>query len=105
MPAASLRMTAFVNGTARSSGARRGVGVAELVRTESQRRSNGSIELAHGPLAEGLDRVVQRAHALDGAVRKPLRECALPLVELARGGAEDTVGVGVLLEDPEQYLV
>ena len=64
---------------------RRGVGVAELVRAEPQRRAHGRIELAHRPLAERLDRVVERPHALHGAVREPLRERALALVEpLAR---------------------
>ena len=104
-------MTAFVNGTARSSRARRTsstdsfdrrvrrrVGVAELVRAEPQRRAHRRIELPHRPPAERLDRVVERPHALHGAVREPLRERPLALVEALGGAAERAVGVRVLLE-------
>ena len=62
---------------------RRGVRVAELVRAEAERRAHRRIELAHRPLAERVDRVVERAHALHGAVGEPLRERALALVEVA----------------------
>ena len=64
-PSASRRSTAFVNGTARSSRARRDeldrlrhrrvVGdlrVGELVRAEPQRRPHRRVELAHRPAAE-----------------------------------------------------
>ena len=86
-------------------GVRRGVGVAELVRAEPQRRAHGRIELAHRPLAERVDRVVERPDALDGAIREPLRERALALVEPLRRGAEGAVGVRVLLEDAQQDFV
>ena len=84
---------------------RRGVRVAELIRAEAQRSAHRRVELAHRPLAERVDRVVERAHALHGAVGEPLRERALALVEVARGGAKDAVGVRVLLEDAQQHLV
>ena len=111
-------MTAFVNGTARSRRARahelhrlvrgrvrRGIGVPELVRAEAQRRPHRWIELAHRTLAERLDRVVERAHALHRAVRQPLRECAFAVVEALRRGAERAIRVRVLLEDAQQDLV
>ncbi len=84
---------------------RRRVGVAELVRAEPQRRAHRRIELAHRPLAERVDRVIERAHTLHGAVREPLRERALALVEPLRRGAEGAVGVRVLLEDAEEDFV
>src|SRR6185437_13688258 len=83
----------------------RRVGVPELVRTAPERRPNRRVELPYRPPPERLDRVVERPHALDGAVREPLRERALALVEPLGGAAEGTVGVGVLLEDAQQHLV
>ena len=104
-------MTAFVNGTARSSRARadeldrlvRGrvrsdVEVAELVRAEAERCEHRRVELAHGPAAERLDRVVERPHALHGSVRELLRERALARVEVRRRGAQRAVRVRLLLE-------
>ena len=49
--------------------------------------------------------MVERPHALDGAVREPLRERALALVEPLGRAAERAVGIGVLLEDAQQHLV
>ena len=49
--------------------------------------------------------MVERPHALHGAVGEPLREGALPLVQPLGGGAEGAVGVRVLLEDAQQHLV
>ena len=73
-PWASRRMTAFVNGTARSSPAARTsstassvtacaglVGPGELVRAEPQRGDHRRVELPHRPLAELLDAVVDRS--------------------------------------------
>ncbi len=93
---ASRRITAFANGTARSRPARRTsstdsltaacrrhrVEVAELVGAEPKRRPDGRVELAHGPAADRLERVVERADALHGAVREPLGERAVARVEL-----------------------
>ena len=60
---------------------------AELVRAEAQRGAHGRVELRDAAAAEGLDRVVDRPHALDGAVREPLRQRAVALVEARGGGA------------------
>ena len=84
---------------------RRCVGIADLVRAETQRRAYGRIELAHRTLAERVDRIVERTHALHCTVGEPLRERALALVEAFRSCAEHTVGVGVLFEDAQQHLV
>jgi len=84
---------------------RRGVRVAELIRAQAQRSADLRIELSHRPLAERVDRVVECALALHRAVGKSLRERALALVEVARGGAKDAVGIRVLLEDTQQHLV
>ena len=54
---------------------------AELVGAEPQRGAHGRVELAHGPPAERLDRVVERAHALHRAVRELHRERAVARVE------------------------
>src|SRR5205085_4741787 len=48
--------------------------ISELVRAEAERGSHRRIELAHRTTPELLDRVVERAHALHGSVRDPLRE-------------------------------
>ena len=85
--------------------ARNAVEIAELVRAEPQRRPDGRVELPHRPLAERLDRVVERAHPLNRAEREPPGERAVALVESLRGRAERPVGVGVVLEDPAQHLV
>ena len=84
---------------------RRGVGVAELVRAEPQRRTHRRIELPHRPPPERLDRVVERPHALHGAVRESLGERPLALVEPFGGAAKGAVGVRLLLEHAEQNLV
>ena len=84
---------------------RRGIGVTELVRAKPQRGPHRRVELPHRPPPEGLDRVVERPDSLDGAVREPLREGPLALVEPLRSASERAVGVGVLLEDPHQHLV
>ncbi len=83
----------------------RGVGVAELVRAEPQRRTHRRVELPHRPPAERLDRVVERPYALHRAVGEPLRERALALVEALGGAAEGAVGIRVLLEHAQQHLV
>ena len=70
-----------------------------------QSRANRWIELADRALAERADRMIECAHALHSSIGEPLCERALPLVEVARGGAKDPVGVRVLLEDPQQHLV
>ena len=108
-------MTAFVKGTARSSRARRtsstdsfaaacgGIAVheRELVGAEPKRGAHGRVELANGPLAERLDRVVERAGPLHRPVGELHRERPVARVERGAlgGGAKDPVGVGVLLED------
>ena len=84
---------------------RRGVGVAELVGAEPQRRAHRRVELPHRPPPERLDRVVERPHALHRAVGEPLGERALALVEALGSAAEGAVGVRVLLEHAQQHLV
>ena len=86
-------------------GVRRRLRVRELVRAETERRAHRRVELVHRPLAQRLDRVVERAHALDRAVRETVRERALAFVEIGRGAAEDAVGVRLLLEHAQQHLV
>ena len=86
-------------------GMRRGVRVAELVRAEPECGADGRVELARRPLAERVDRVVERTHPLHGAVGESLRKGALTLIEVFCGAAEDAVGVGVLFEDAQQHLI
>ena len=117
-PFASRRMTAFVNGTARSSP--RGadeldrvvghrmhglVAPAELVGAETQRRDHRRIELSHRPLAELLDAEVDRPRALHRPVGEPLRERPVAVVEPRNRRGEDTVGVRLLGEHPPHDLV
>ena len=99
-------MTAFVNGTARSSPAARTSSTdsltaacggtpsheAELVGAEAQRREHRRVELARGPASERLDRVVERAHALHRAVGELHRERAVAVVEPGRSAAAGTPG-------------
>ena len=110
-------MTAFVNGTARSSPAARTsstassvtawptLAPAELVRAEPQRRDHRRVELPHRPLAELLDPEVDRPRPLHRAVGEPLRERAIAVVEPATAEAKRSVGVGLLLEHPPHDLV
>ena len=79
---------------------RRDVQVAELVRAEPERGEHGRIELAHGPLAEHVDRVIERSHSLHRSVRKPLSERALAVVEALGRAAERAIRIRVVLEDP-----
>ena len=75
---------------------------AELVGAQSQRCPDGRIEAAYRPAAEGLDRVVERSHALDGTERQPLRERAIALVEGCRRRSERTIRVRLVLEHPQE---
>src|SRR5207253_8880077 len=77
----------------------------ELVRAEPQRGTHRRVELADRPTAERLDRVVERAYPLHGAVREPLRERAVATIERRGGGAERAVRVRVVLEDAHHRLV
>ena len=77
---------------------RRLVRVAELVRAEPERREHGWIELADRAASDRLDRVVERADALHRAVREPLREGAVAVVEVGCEGAERAVRVRLVLE-------
>ena len=111
-------MTAFVNGTARSSPAARTsstassttacdglVGPGELVGAEPQRRDHRRVELPHRPLAELLDAVVDRARALHRAVGEPLREGPVAIVEAGDGRRKRAVGVRLLGEHAPHDLV
>ena len=111
-------MTAFVNGTARSSRAARTSSTvssttacsawsvnAELVGAEAQRRAHRRVELAHRPLAELLDAEVERPRALHRSVREPLRERTVARVEACDGRRERAIRVRVLLEDAPHDLV
>ena len=74
----------------------------ELVGAESERRSDGRVEAAYGPTAEGLDRVVERSDALDGTERQPLRERAIALVECCSRRSERTIRVRPVLEHAQE---
>ncbi len=78
--------------------------VAELVGGEPECRPHRRIEPRDPAPSEGLDRVVERTHALHGAERETLRERAIPLVEACGGRAERTVRVCVVLEDAADDL-
>ena len=71
---------------------------AELVGAESQRRSHRRVEPVDSPAPEPLDRVVERARALHGAVREPLRERSVTVVETGHGGAQCSIRVRAFLE-------
>ena len=81
---------------------------AELVGAQPERGEHGRIELAYGPTAERLDRVVERAQALDRAVGELHRERVLPSLQLGRGCAKGAVSVGALFghaqDDVERHL-
>ena len=80
------------------------VGPGELIGPKPERSSHGRVELAHGSLAELLDPEVDRPGPLHGAVRKPLRERAVTVVETLDGRGERAVGVRLLLEDAPHDL-
>ena len=52
----------------------------------------------HPYMPERLDDVVEGADTLNGAVREPLRELSVAIVEPGRHSSERTVGVRVVLE-------
>ncbi len=79
--------------------------VGELVGADPESGAHRRVELAHRAAADLLERVVERADALDGAVGDPLGQRAVALVEAGGGGCESAVGVGVLLEDAEDDVV
>ena len=79
--------------------------VSELVCAEPERRAHGWVELSHGPLAERLDPVVERADPLHGAVGDLLRQGAVTPVEPCGRALEHAVRVGVVLEDTADDLV
>src|SRR5262249_25242112 len=72
---------------------------------EPERGANGRIQLAHRSLSEPLDRMVERAHALHGADREPLRERAVAPLEPGRGRPQDAIRVRIVLEDAQDDLV
>src|SRR5436190_6248114 len=80
-------------------------GVGELIRAEAQRRANGRIQLAQRAAPEFLDRVVERANALHGAVGEALRERTIARVEPFRCRAQHAIGVRIVLEHTQDYLV
>ncbi len=71
---------------------------AELVGAESQRSSHRRVEPVHSPAPEPLDRVVERACALHGAVCETLRERTVTVVETGHGGAQCSIRVCAFLE-------
>ena len=75
---------------------------SELVRAEPERRSHGRVEAAQRSPPERLDRMVERARALNGAEREPLRERAIAFVETGRGAAKGAIRVRVVLEDAQE---
>ena len=70
----------------------------ELVRAETKGSSYGRVETVDAPSAERLDRVVERADALDGAEGESLRERSITLVELGSGGTKCAICVRAVLE-------
>ena len=85
--------------------ARHAVQVAELVRAEPQRRQHRRIELAHRPLAERLDRMVERPLPLHRAEGELPRERAVAIVEVGRGAPKRPVGVRTLFGDAQEDVV
>ena len=75
----------------------------ELIRAESQRRPDRSVETRDPAAAQELDGVVERAYALHSSVRETLRESAIALVEVARCSTKSAVGVRLVLEDAQQH--
>ena len=80
--------------------ARHPVEVAELVGAEPQRSEHRGVDAGDGPPTQRLDRVVERARALHGAVREALSQRAIALVELGGRRAERAIGPGAVLEHP-----
>ena len=74
----------------------------ELVRAETERGQDGRVDLPHGALADRLDRVVERPLPLDRAVREATGERAVAVIQRTGLGAQDAVGVRVVLEHPPQ---
>ena len=85
--------------------ARHAVQVAELERAEAERRQHRRVQLAHRPLAERLDRMVERPLPLDRAEGELPRERAVAVVEVGRGTAQRPVGVRPLLGDADEHVV
>ena len=80
--------------------ARHPVEERELVRAEPEGGTHRRVELADGAAADGLDRVVERPAALDGAVGEAAGERPVAPVEPLGGRAERPVRIGAVLEDP-----
>ena len=78
---------------------------AELVRAEPERRPHGSVQLADRSPPQLLDRMVERASALDRPVGEPLGERSVSLVEARGGRSQRAVGICTLLEDAQHRLV
>src|SRR5581483_8606969 len=79
-------------------GVRRRLAPRELEPRDPQRSPDGRVELAKRAAAERLDAVVDRTHALHGAVGDPLRERAVARIEVGGRGRERAVGVCVVFE-------
>ena len=75
----------------------------QLVRAETQRRSDRGIETGNPAAAQQLDGVVERANALHRSVSEALGEAAITLVETACRCTEGAIGVRVVLEDAQQH--
>jgi hypothetical protein len=84
---------------------RRDVGIAELVRTQSQCCAHRRIELAHRPLPQRADRVVERAYALHRPEGEALRQRTIARIQPLGSRTQDAVGVRLVLEDAQDDLV
>ena len=82
--------------------ARDAVDEPELVRTETEGSSHRRVETVDATAAELLDRVVERADALDRTEREPLRERSITLVEASRNRTKRAICVRLVLEHPHE---
>ena len=76
----------------------------ELEGAEAQRRPHRRVEAPDGPPADRLDRVIERAGSLHGAVSELPRESAVAVAQPGGRAAEGAVGVCLALEDPQQHV-
>ena len=76
----------------------------QLVRTHTERCTDGRIELSHPPLPDLLDPEVDRPRSLHRAVGEPLGEGTIAVVEAGDRRVERAIRVRVLLEDATHHL-
>ena len=94
-----------LDGLVHSRPRRHGVHERELVGPEPKPSPDGDVEAGHGPPADLLERVVERADALDRPVGEALCERPVARVELGGLRRERPVGVGAFVEDADERPV